>query len=378
MRRIIYPTNPAELAAFHSQYLIALKKINSTAIDTILATAPDYKAKKLTFIELVLLPFEELLTVMKIFHPFIKKLDKSKIKVVNKKKVTYVTNKFNDLFNYKANQSSIASFFMLEKPFTMNTCCYCGIDYINSFKDIADYQDVKDFLNNASHAELQIIKGIGPAKAQDIIDRRKKARIINIKDIAPTKDVKNRLDNFDFQNSHNHFTLDHVLPQSQFKFLSLCLYNLVPSCYGCNSKFKKDKNFLINVDLLKISPTSSYYTLASDYKFRILYTGKLNDIKSTEDFKIYKKIVRNSKQVELYASIFKLDGRYAAHKGTLLKMIENKTKYPKRKILSMARDLGKSPQEIRELIFGKEIFDGTGNSPLHKLSTDIAENIKII
>lgn len=38
-------------------------------------------------------------------------------------------------------------------------------------------------------------------------------------------------------------TLDHFYPKSRFPFLSLSLYNLVPSCYTCNSSLKGSKDF---------------------------------------------------------------------------------------------------------------------------------------
>lgn len=38
-------------------------------------------------------------------------------------------------------------------------------------------------------------------------------------------------------------TLDHFFPKSVFPFLALSLYNLVPSCYTCNSNLKGKKNF---------------------------------------------------------------------------------------------------------------------------------------
>ena len=32
---------------------------------------------------------------------------------------------------------------------------------------------------------------------------------------------------------------DHFLPRCRYPFLALCLYNLIPSCYRCNSQFKQ-------------------------------------------------------------------------------------------------------------------------------------------
>ena len=34
---------------------------------------------------------------------------------------------------------------------------------------------------------------------------------------------------------------DHFFPRSRYSFLSLSLYNLIPSCYRCNSQFKRDE-----------------------------------------------------------------------------------------------------------------------------------------
>ena len=40
---------------------------------------------------------------------------------------------------------------------------------------------------------------------------------------------------------------DHAYPKGRYPFLSLCLYNLLPSCYRCNSQFKRD-NFRDSLD----------------------------------------------------------------------------------------------------------------------------------
>lgn len=38
--------------------------------------------------------------------------------------------------------------------------------------------------------------------------------------------------------------IDHIFPKSVYPLLSLSLYNLVPVCNRCNSRFKKDENML--------------------------------------------------------------------------------------------------------------------------------------
>lgn len=34
-------------------------------------------------------------------------------------------------------------------------------------------------------------------------------------------------------------SFDHFLPRGRYPFLALCLYNMIPSCYRCNSQFKR-------------------------------------------------------------------------------------------------------------------------------------------
>lgn len=40
--------------------------------------------------------------------------------------------------------------------------------------------------------------------------------------------------------------IDHILPKEKYPLLSLSLYNLIPSCNRCNSRFKKTKDMLEN------------------------------------------------------------------------------------------------------------------------------------
>lgn len=374
MRKINYPTDPNLLDEFHKRYygLFSIKTIGD--IDVQLAKAPAFNSQILTFKKIATSNFEELCALKVHLKSFSD--SKGKTTVKNKKKVT--KNSFTKPFDYKGLQSSIAGFFMNEQQLGMKTCYYCGIDYINSFKDIADYQNANDFINRAPASELKIIDGLGNVMAAKILLLRGKKYITSFTEFTGSKKVINALNKFDSYNTHNHFTLDHILPQGDFKFLSLCLYNLVPSCYSCNAKFKKDINFLDDKSILEVSPTSGGYRLIDDLKFKILYSGKLKDIQNTSDFILTRDVRKNVDQVEKYLEIFKLDGRYAVHKDIILKMIETKINYPYWKIRLLSSEMRKSLKETKELIYGKEIFDAESNTPLNKLKRDIAKALKII
>lgn len=378
MRKIDYTFNGKVLVDFHQKYVKALIKVDISKINKELRKAPKFRGNVLTFKKLVTLNFDELYELTNNLNTFISGYNTSTIITSRGKTKTIITNKFNDLFKYKENQPSISSFFMNEGNLDIKTCYYCGIDYVNSFKDIGDYFDSNDFLNRATFQDLQYIDGIGEVKAKKIIEYRKTKKITKPEEITSSVKLLNQIKKINFKNSHNHFTLDHVFPQSQYQYLSLCLYNLIPSCYSCNSKFKGKREFINNQDILKISPTSKFYSLTSDFEFKIFYADKLQDIRTINDFTLFKKIHRNKLQIENYTSIFKLDGRYTFHKDELLDLIKMKSEYSNAKIKNMAIEMGKSQDEIKELIFGKEIFQINLNKPFHKLKSDIAKNIKII
>ena len=379
MRKIEYPkdpTNPNVKLQFEKRYCRIISKKNERKINNELKNAPLFLGKILTFKTLISSDFDSLLEISKTLDSFIRLKD-----VLTKVKgKTVKSNAFEDLFDYKKQQPRISSFFMKEKKMNLKLCYYCGIDYINSFTQIADYSNKIDFIKRADFYDLQIVKGIGPSKALKIIEKRKIKKITAITDISNDVKIIKQINKFDFEHDHNHFTLDHVLPQKNYKFLSLCLYNFVPSCYSCNSKFKKIKDFDITINqLLKINPTSENYSLINDFQFKVLFSGNLKDISSVSDFTLFRKIKRNKKQIEDYFSIFKIDGRYKMHKDLILNLIENKIRYPTSIIEEISNTLGISKIEVKKIVFGKEYFDVDYiEKPLHKLRTDIAKDIKII
>lgn len=309
------------------------------------------------------------------FHELIEISNKIDLKLSKTKQ-----NNFNKLFNYSGNnQRLIASFFMQQKHLEMESCYCCNIDYINSFKNVADYFNDIEFVNNAQYHELIQLIGIGDAYARSILEKRENEDFKSI-DKVPyinTK-AKKQLKTLSFLTSKNHFTLDHFLPQKKYKYLSLCLYNFVPSCYSCNSKFKKANEFE-NIDELKfVSPSSKDFSLNKDFSFMIFYPKNLKDIKETTDYKLQKNISNNPALVQEYLNMFKIEGRYVFHKKELLKLINKKVKYPESTLKVISNKYGISIDELRDNIFGQELFDSDfDNKPLVKLKRDVAKDIKI-
>lgn len=374
MNKINYPQDPNELISFKQAYYDCLDKSKTDEINKHLKKIK-YKGKPLNFQKLVTLDFEDLIDLNPDIEIYSKKLNVSR--TVKSKKI--IKNKFEALFDYKSNQPKIAEFFMQKNHFKFKTCHYCGIEYINAFTDLNDYFDHIDFINRADIYDLQIIKGIGEKRANTVIDKRKTLTFSKIDEIGLTKEIRDEIKKFNFKNGHNHFTLDHVIPQKTHKFYSLCLYNFVPSCYSCNSKFKKAKEFKIDEDLKKISPTSNQYSFTDDFKFKVFYTREFEKIKTNSDFIIEKAILSNETHINQFLSIFKINGRYTFHKDLILQLIEKKIKYPDSQIKELSKKRGISSEELRKEIFGIELFDKLNSDlPMIKFKKDIALQLKII
>lgn len=378
MRGISYPKG-SKLAAFEQKYLDAMSSgVDKQKINHFLQSAPQYKGSYLTFDTLALLPLADLILYEKPLSSIANKNIKKHKKTIDGLQIITYTNTFLDLFKYSLKQPQLSSVFRQENSLNLKTCHYCGIDYINGFSDFGDYKGPVDFLNNADYEDLKFVPEIGHETALNIIAYRNNVKIKEIEDIKLNVLQKKNLLDFKFKNNYDHFTLDHVIPQKPYGFFSLCLYNLVPSCYGCNTKFKNSKDFKINKSLLKISPTSSIYSMSKDFKFKVLYSGNLKDITKSTDFVLRLDYLKNFNEIYNYDKIFKLTGRYIAHKDELLELIKKKVKNPNCDIQSKAKLLKISPEEYKKLIYGKEIFKKESTSPMHKFKRDVAIHIKII
>ena len=149
---------------------------------------------------------------------------KEKIKTKYRSK----NNIIKQLFNYDKSKSKtitpklsklqpkISKF--IEKELEIDTCYFCNIEFINKFKSSAD----------------------GKFK--------------------------------------NGLTLDHYIDKGKYPYLALSLYNLIPSCYTCNSKVK-------GVDEINnLSPSSSKFDFDTKVKFKTFMMNKNLQINKEQDF----------------------------------------------------------------------------------------------
>lgn len=190
--------------------------------------------------------------------------------------------------------------------------------------------------------------------------------------------------NIDFVNAYtghdgkskNQYTLDHVLPKGKYPYFSLSLFNLVPSCYTCNSKLKKEKEFNINESLIKLSPSSKTYCFDQKIKFdlKINLDNEIIDLNNVKPSIIN---LDNNKELDGFIDIFQLKGRYNFHSDIAQEMVDKRAKYSNTQIKEIANILSTSENQVKEDIFGKELYEES-NAPFEKYKNDIAKELRLI
>jgi len=290
--------------------------------------------------------------------------------------------KLQKIFDYKKYQPKIAKFFMEYKDeLNLSTCYYCNIDYINVFLNSKKYFTPIEFLNNASFLDLKQV--IGKSKANILIGERD---FNNIEDVLSIRGIgsttKNKLEDYQqYLSMSNHFTLDHVIDKAKNPIVALSLFNFVPSCYSCNSKFKKSQQFVNNISQVYKSPTYKKFDFNQVVEFKLFYKENIStaNICNIDDFKV--ELIQDliSHTYKDYINTFKLNERYEFHKNKAFELIEKNREYPIEYIQNIATIVGKSEIEIKKDIFGKEMFIGDLQTiPLSKYKRDISIQVGML
>lgn len=370
MKKISYPDDKV---AMHAEYgkLFGEERVN--AIDAHLNHI-DFNGDPLSFKTLITLSLRELIGLKNDLETYSNRYKVNSGKK-NKRGGIIYTNDFDELFNYKSLQPKLAKFFMNSGKIELKVCHYCAIDFINAFIDFPDYKDGLTFVNHADKYDLMFMEGIDEAMAGAIIKGRSYADYDSVPVSPETLEIIKAIPS---ANSHNHFTLDHLLPQGEYPYFSLCLYNLVPSCYSCNSKFKNDVEFDIDDDLIQVSPTSDNYRFNDCFSFKVFYSKQFGDLKGKDDFELRKEINGQEKHVQKYLKMFKIMGRYAAHKQQILDLIDKMQNYPESRVHELFLQTGLPKSEIRKMIFGKDLYEEEFDGQAFvKFRRDIAKNINL-
>ncbi|CAH1202615.1 hypothetical protein PAECIP111893_01851 [Paenibacillus plantiphilus] len=167
--------------------------------------------------------------------------------------------------------------------------------------------------------------------------------------------------------------LDHFYPNSVFKLFSLSLYNFIPSCQICNSRFKlaKGSEILYPYD----------YEYSGDAYFAVKLNGSSTVDTLTGNNALFDlKIVRNgtgSQAAEIHNSIelFNLEQLYQSHKDYVRELLYKQHAYSrtyKQQLEELFADMGLDQFDIHLFLYGNSLrSDEFGKRPLSKLAYDI-------
>lgn len=170
--------------------------------------------------------------------------------------------------------------------------------------------------------------------------------------------------------------LDHFYPQKEYPYLALSLYNFIPSCQICNSRFKLDENFH---DIPHIYPYNEEF--GENAKFKI--SGKSIDylLAKSNDFDIFIDIKSSDLSEKIGNSIktFRLNDVYQIHTDYVQEIIKKVILYNSNRISELYEDFSElftSKEEIFRIIFGNYFCSNDFEKrPLSKLTKDICEDL---
>ena len=364
MLKIDYPEDIIEFDYFCNQYFDALQKEGVIDVAAINAILNNPQTAGVDAKRILTAKFNELIDINQIITDGLNNAQFDRLK---------------SFFNYDSStQPIIAKFFSQQTKIKLESCFFCNMDHIYSFKDFGDYNDGTDFLNRAHDYELLRIPYVTVNNGK--LDYIKTNREFDdFERSSLNMRSKNWLRSFNPSSIKNHFTLDHVLPKDQYKLLSLSLFNLVPCCFPCNSKFKRSKKFTPVAFTSYASPSSEYFTINEDFEFILVYDGNLESLSVNSPIKIGQRVLSNHRIVEQFFWMFKIPGRYTAHKSEAKRLIKLKNNYPQAKIDEIADLLDLPVSEIKQDVFGDVLNNEDFRfKSLSKFKNDIARNIEII
>ncbi|MET1180572.1 HNH nuclease [Peribacillus simplex] len=191
----------------------------------------------------------------------------------------------------------------------------------------------------------------------------------------------NRQYTFTLGNSGIRPQFDHFFPKSIFSYLSVSLYNLIPSCSICNSK-KQALNTYQSIN-------DFYYPYEDEFGYDVVFqtSSKENDflywigMNDNFDIELICKDEKHNCKVENLKRHLKIELLYKQHKDYVKDIIRNAVIYNDSRINELIEqfpDLFRSRNDVINSVFMSNIdMESWDNRPLSKLTHDIYEEFKL-
>lgn len=180
-------------------------------------------------------------------------------------------------------------------------------------------------------------------------------------------------------------TLDHFYLKSDFPYLALSFWNLIPSCYSCNSQLRGSKSFNVfnNIHPYINGFENSLY-FQTDIKNITEFIGNSNKIFKIDLIETLKstnnsfKLLKANKNTD----IFKLKKLYNHnHKAEVREIIQKALIYNESysKLLFDSYDIFTDENDAKKMMLGNYIVvKDFEKRPLSKLTRDIADELDLI
>ena len=177
-------------------------------------------------------------------------------------------------------------------------------------------------------------------------------------------------------------TLDHFLVKSDYPYLGLSFWNLVPSCYSCNSQLRGTRDIGLHPYVKGFEKILHFYTDITDDITEFIGTSedcfeltlkKYKDIEpNTDDFE------GASKNLD----VFRLNYIYQNHKDYVREIIQKTIVYSEdysNDLYNNFSDIFENELDARNMMLSNYTdIESLEKRPLAKLTKDIAMELKII
>ncbi|AVK51273.1 hypothetical protein AXY43_26475 [Clostridium sp. MF28] len=164
--------------------------------------------------------------------------------------------------------------------------------------------------------------------------------------------------------------LDHFYPKTNYPYLALSLFNLIPSCNICNSSFKSDT--ILNIHNLYNTGFENDYI----FKFKVI-----DDTKPITNKNIKIKIEPKTgicMETQHSINLFELESSYNTHKDIVVNMYKQRKKYSNTEIRRLIK-LGcytSIPNFVEQVVLNGPIDKSKFSEvPLAKFKRDIAYQV---
>lgn len=167
----------------------------------------------------------------------------------------------------------------------------------------------------------------------------------------------------------HHF--DHYFPKNKFPFFGISFYNLIPSCYECNSALKGDRT-----DKTPLNPYFQDFDSMATFYIQPMNINHPMSFYNESDFEI--KLNHKDNLAAEHSDLFSLQERYKYRKDYVIELLTKKEIYTdefKQEIYSKLSNIPNAQCNVNLILWGNYINSEEINlRPLAKLTKDLLES----